>query len=198
MSNAIRASQRARSAGLSVEVEKPGLLPQRPDEDGAELGARGAGLRRPADVWLAQWGLHGAAALDLAVTSGLRAGAVVGAGGQQPLLSGVRSAASLQGAQATARLPRQTVSCKASQSPYTVRMPGRSSAGCLLAWRMPLRLQSRDSLHLPLCLLHPLLPWPSSRLPAALHVQSAFSFPSVAERTVSSVQFQGEETLASS
>ena len=29
------------------------------------------------DVWLAQWGLHGAAALDLAVTSGLRAGAVL-------------------------------------------------------------------------------------------------------------------------
>ena len=28
-------------------------------------------------MWLAQWGLHGAAALDLAVTSGLRAGAVL-------------------------------------------------------------------------------------------------------------------------
>ena len=38
---------------------------------------RGAGARRPADVWLAQWGLHGVAALDLAVTSGLRAGATL-------------------------------------------------------------------------------------------------------------------------
>ena len=38
---------------------------------------RGAGARRPADVWLPQWGLHGAAALDLAVTSGLRAGAAL-------------------------------------------------------------------------------------------------------------------------
>ena len=55
---------------------KPGLLPLRPDGDGAEDGGRGAGHRRPADVWVAQWGLHGAAAFDLAVTSGLRAGAV--------------------------------------------------------------------------------------------------------------------------
>ena len=34
-------------------------------------------MRRPAHVWLAQCGLHGPAALDLAVTSGLRAGATV-------------------------------------------------------------------------------------------------------------------------
>ena len=65
------------AAGLGVEVEKPGLLPLRPDGDGAEDGGRGAGHRRPADVRVAQWGLHGAAAFDLAVTSGLRAGAVL-------------------------------------------------------------------------------------------------------------------------
>ena len=65
------------AAGLGVEVEKPGLLPLRPDGDGAEDGGRGAGHRRPADAWVAQWGLHGAAALDLAVTSGLRTGAVL-------------------------------------------------------------------------------------------------------------------------
>ena len=67
---------RAQAAGLATEVEKPGLLPLRPAEDGTDEG-RGAGARRPADVWLAQWGLHGAAALDLAVTSGFRAGATL-------------------------------------------------------------------------------------------------------------------------
>ena len=68
---------RARAAGLTVEVEKAGLLPLRPEDDGVDAGGRGAGQRRPADVWVAQWGLHGAAAFDLAVTSGLRAGAVL-------------------------------------------------------------------------------------------------------------------------
>ena len=61
---------RAQAAGLAAEVEKPGLLPLRPAEDGTDEG-RGAG------VWIAQWGLHGAAALDLAVTSGPRAGATL-------------------------------------------------------------------------------------------------------------------------
>ena len=68
-------ASRAQAAGLSVAVEKPRLLPLRPDEDGTDTGARGAGRRRPADVCVAQWGLHGPAVFDLAVTSGLRAGA---------------------------------------------------------------------------------------------------------------------------
>ena len=63
---------RARAAGLMVE-----LLPLRPEDDGVNAGGRGAGQRRPADVWVAQWGLHGAAAFDIAVTSGLCAGAVL-------------------------------------------------------------------------------------------------------------------------
>ena len=55
-----------------------GLLPPRPDDGGGpEDGARQAGGgRRPADVWVGSWGLHGAAAFDLAVTSGLRQGSV--------------------------------------------------------------------------------------------------------------------------
>ena len=59
------------------------------------------------------------------------------------------------------QLPRQTVSCKASQSPCSVRMLGQSSAGCLLAQRMPPRSQSRDSLHSAYCLI----PTPSGRGP---------------------------------
>ena len=66
---------RAQAAGLHPEVEKPDLLPPRPDEAGApEDGQRAAGARRPADVWVGNWGLHGPAAFDLAVTSGLRQG----------------------------------------------------------------------------------------------------------------------------
>ena len=66
---------RASAAGLSPEVEKPGLLPLRPDELGAcEAGTAAHSNRRPADVWLPNWGLHGPAALDLAVTSGMRSG----------------------------------------------------------------------------------------------------------------------------
>ena len=38
-------ASRAQAAGLSVAVEKPGLLPLRPDEDGTDTGARGAGSR---------------------------------------------------------------------------------------------------------------------------------------------------------
>ena len=33
-----------------------------------------SGGRRPADVWVPMWGLHGPAAFDLAVTCGLRSG----------------------------------------------------------------------------------------------------------------------------
>ena len=68
---------RVQAAGLTVEVEKSGLLPLRPDADEAAAGGRGMGHRRPADVWVAQWGLHGPAALDLAVTSGMRTGAAL-------------------------------------------------------------------------------------------------------------------------
>ena len=64
---------RAEAAGLTVEVEKPGLLPLRPDGDSVGAG-RGAGSRRPADVCVAQWGLHGPIAFDFAVSSGFRAG----------------------------------------------------------------------------------------------------------------------------
>ena len=69
---------RAHAAGLHPEIEKAGLLPPRPDDGGGpEDGARQAGGgRRPADVWVGSWGLHGAAAFDLAVTSGLRQGSV--------------------------------------------------------------------------------------------------------------------------
>ena len=66
---------RAQAAGLSPEVEKPGLLPPRPDQSGApEDGSRAGGGRRPADVWVGSWGVHGPAAFDLAVTSGMRPG----------------------------------------------------------------------------------------------------------------------------
>ena len=34
----------------------------------------GAGARRPADVYVPAWGLHGPAAFDLAVSSGMRSG----------------------------------------------------------------------------------------------------------------------------
>ena len=61
---------------LSPEVEKPGLLPPRPVELGScEAGATPANGRRPADVFLPSWGLHGPAVFHLAVTSGLRCGA---------------------------------------------------------------------------------------------------------------------------
>ena len=62
--------------GLSPEVEKENLLPARPEESGGcEAGAAGrqASARRPADVYVPIWGLHGPAAFDLAVTGGLRA-----------------------------------------------------------------------------------------------------------------------------
>ena len=79
--NRLRAvlAERAHAAGLSPEIEKPNLLPARPAELGAcEAGAVGesvGGGRRPADVFVPRWGLHGPAVFDLAVTSGLRCGA---------------------------------------------------------------------------------------------------------------------------
>ena len=66
------------SAGWRPEPEKPGLLRPRsfPVNQGTEDHGRGDGLgpeaRRPADVFIPRWDLGGSAALDFAVTSGLR------------------------------------------------------------------------------------------------------------------------------
>ena len=66
---------RSQAAGFHTEVEKTGLLPPRPEDGGApEDGGRAGPGRRPADVWIGNWGLLGPAALDLAVTSGMRLG----------------------------------------------------------------------------------------------------------------------------
>ena len=69
----------ATSAGWRPEPEKPGLLRPRPVqgsrcEDGSEgrEGGRGPEARRPADIYVPRWDLGGKAALDFAVTSGLR------------------------------------------------------------------------------------------------------------------------------
>ena len=78
--NRLRAVLAARTsaAALSPEVEKPGLLPARPHDHGCCEAGGSAAIqgRRPADVWVPLWGLHGPAAFNLAVTSGLRSGAV--------------------------------------------------------------------------------------------------------------------------
>jgi len=71
----------AEAANLHPELERPGLLPQRP-EDGAlaEDGSSAAdfsaspGARRPADVYIPRWRGGPPAAWDFAVTSGLRLG----------------------------------------------------------------------------------------------------------------------------
>ena len=60
----------ARAAGRRVEREKAGLPPPRPDDE--RVKDRLNNGRRPADIWLASWGAAGAAAVDFAVTSGLR------------------------------------------------------------------------------------------------------------------------------
>ena len=69
----------ATSAGWRPEPEKPGLLRPRPvqgnqAENGSEGrdGGRGPEARRPADIYVPRWDFGGAAALDFAVTSGLR------------------------------------------------------------------------------------------------------------------------------
>ena len=69
----------ATSAGWRPEPEKMGLLRPRPAqcsqcEDGSRVreGSRGPEARRPADVYIPRWDLGGSAALDFAVTSGLR------------------------------------------------------------------------------------------------------------------------------
>ena len=66
----------ANEAGLRVEREKAGLLPPRPGDE-ALRGERGnQANRRPADIWLASWQDNRAAAVDFAVTSGLKADSV--------------------------------------------------------------------------------------------------------------------------
>ena len=69
----------ATSAGWRPDPERPGLLRPWPAqgnrcEDGNEVrgGERGPEARRPADIYVPRWDLGGAAALDFAVTSGLR------------------------------------------------------------------------------------------------------------------------------
>ena len=69
----------ATTAGWRPEPEKPGLLRPRPTqgnrcEDGSEgrEDGRGPEARRPADIFVPRWDLGGSAALDFAVTSGLR------------------------------------------------------------------------------------------------------------------------------
>jgi hypothetical protein len=59
---------RLSSAGFSPELERPGLLPADPES----VTTSSASGRRPADIWVPSWNLHGGVALDLAVTSGLR------------------------------------------------------------------------------------------------------------------------------
>ena len=72
--NALRntANHFAKAASLHPVKEKPGLLPPRPDADTIRERTTTRG-RRPADIWLPGWMEDGPAALDFAVTSGLRA-----------------------------------------------------------------------------------------------------------------------------
>ncbi len=67
------------SAGLAPEMERPGLLQPRPlvgalPENGTHHDPNEN--RRPADIYIPRWRAGAPAALDLAVTSGLRADAV--------------------------------------------------------------------------------------------------------------------------
>ena len=68
------------AAGFRPVVEKPGLLRSRPDINGADEAAsekvtsQDSGKRRPADIFLPNWQLGQPAALDFAVSSGLRVG----------------------------------------------------------------------------------------------------------------------------
>ena len=57
-----------RDAGLTVECEKPGLLPPRSVEEGLPPTTSS---RRPADVWQARGPSGGAEALDFSVRSGM-------------------------------------------------------------------------------------------------------------------------------
>ena len=73
----------AAAAHLNPELEKPGLLPQRPllgstPEHGSPIG-QDPSDRRPADVYIPRWRSGPPAALDFAVTSGLRLDALADA-----------------------------------------------------------------------------------------------------------------------
>ena len=59
-------------SGLLPEKEKPGLLPLRPEAEKLRGEQVSNNNRRPADVWVPQWGSGGPAAWDFAVTSALR------------------------------------------------------------------------------------------------------------------------------
>ena len=88
---------RAQAGGLNPVVEKAGLLPPRLDSGGApEDGVQVGGGRRPADVWVGNWGAHGPAAFDLAVTSGLRQGAVAASAATGARAAEARKRAHLQ------------------------------------------------------------------------------------------------------
>ena len=67
-------------AGFQPELEKPGLLPPRLANEGPPEHERavGNGQRRPADVFVPRWRHGMPAALDFAVTSGLRASVLEG------------------------------------------------------------------------------------------------------------------------
>ena len=74
----------AASANLHPELEKPGLLPQRPlhgscYENGTSFNAdeNGPSARRPADVYIPRWRGGPPAAWDFAVTSGARLSSLV-------------------------------------------------------------------------------------------------------------------------
>ena len=71
-------AERAAAAGLSPEIEKPDLLPARPAELGAcEAGAAASSSskgRRPADVFVPNWGLRGPAVFDLQLPVGFDVG----------------------------------------------------------------------------------------------------------------------------
>ena len=136
-------AERAAAAGLSPEVEKAGLLPARPPEHGSceAGGVSGQQGRRPADVYLPSWGLHGPAALDLAVTSGMR-GAILPASasdGAQPCLAYEdRKRSHLQTAQQCADqgiqfLPLVAEACGGGWGPVAVRT--WRSLGALIAGR---------------------------------------------------------------
>ena len=71
----------AEAANLQPELERPGLLPERPlvgssYENGSRhnSAALDTGSRRPADVYIPRWRSGPPAAWDFAVTSGLRVG----------------------------------------------------------------------------------------------------------------------------
>ena len=86
----------ASAAGLSPELEKPGLLAQRPSsgsayENGASCrtGDSDPSFRRPADVFIPRWRSGPPAAWDFAVTSGMLPGnlSLVVQGGCDEVLS---------------------------------------------------------------------------------------------------------------